>query len=123
VSHAAASYGNTFPLVREEPFWRRRLDRVTLITAVAIVVLNLVDAFSTLRHVDWGAEEVNPLMRMLLGGGPMMFLVGKHILAAGGVIGIAAHCRHAAARRMLGYVLLPVYLAIAAYQLSLFAFL
>ena len=90
---------------------------------MTIVMLNLIDAFSTLRHVDWGAEEVNPLMRMLLGGGPLVFLVGKHVLAAGGVIGIAAHCRHAAARRMLQYVLLPVYVAIASYQLSLFAFL
>ena len=90
---------------------------------MAIVMLNLIDAFSTLRHVEWGAEEVNPLMRLLLGGGPLVFLAGKHILAAGGVIGIAAHCRHAAARRMLRYVLLPVYLAIATYQLALFAFL
>ncbi len=123
MAHAAASWGNTLPLVREQPFWRRRLDRVTLWTALLIVLLNLIDAFSTLRHVEWGAEEVNPLMRLLLGGGPLVFLAGKHVLAAGGVIGIAAHCRHAAARRMLRYVLLPVYVVIAAYQLTLFAFL
>jgi hypothetical protein len=123
VPDAAASLGNTFPLARPVPFWRRRLDGVTLYTAMAIVFLNLVDAFSTLRHIEWGAEEVNPLMKFLLGGGPLVFLIGKHVLAAGGVIGIAAHCRHLAARRMLRWVLLPIYLTIAIYQLVLFAFL
>jgi hypothetical protein len=89
--------------------------------ALAVLFLNLLDAFCTLRHIELGAVELNPLMRLLLEAGPMEFLVGKHLLAAGGVIGIVAHSSHRAARSMLRFVLLPVYASIGIYQLALFA--
>jgi hypothetical protein len=59
-------------------------------------------------------------MRGLLARGPIAFLVGKHVLASTGVLGMVAHAEHRAARIMLGWVLFPVYLAIATYQLVLF---
>lgn len=122
---------STFPidaaLVAQRPtsstFWSRRVDRATLYVALAVVALNLIDAFCTLHHVSLGAEEVNPIMKALIDRGDFTFLVGKHILASGGVVGIVAHCDHAIARKMLKYVLFPIYLAIAAYQLALFAFI
>ncbi len=92
-----------------------------LYVALAVIALNLLDAFCTLRHLELGAIEVNPLMRMLLGISPLAFLVGKHLLAAGGVLGIVAQARHQAARQVLRCVLLPVYTAIGVYQLILFA--
>jgi hypothetical protein len=104
----------------KESVWHRPIARSVLVVALTIMALNMVDAFSTLHHLEHGAEEVNPLMRALLDHGPLAFLVGKHILACGGVVGIVAHAHHSAARRMLRYVLLPVYLAIATYQLILF---
>lgn len=99
----------------------RPIPTAVLVIALAVVGLNLLDAFCTLRHLEQGAVELNPLMRMLLDHGPLAFVVGKHLLAAGGVIGIVAHARHTAARKMLRFVLLPVYGAIGAYQLLLFA--
>jgi hypothetical protein len=105
----------------ESRFVTRPIPTAVLVVALAVVALNLLDAFCTLRHIEQGAIELNPLMRLLLDEGPLAFVVGKHILAAGGVVGIVAHARHAAARKMLGYVLLPVYGAIGTYQLALFA--
>jgi hypothetical protein len=100
---------------------RRPVHPPIVAVALAVVGLNLVDAFCTLRHVALGAVELNPLMRLLLGISPLAFLVGKHLLAAGGVLGIVAHANHPAARQVLRLVLLPVYVAIGVYQVALFA--
>jgi len=85
---------------------------------VGILVLNLVDAFATLRHLEHGAEELNPIMGWALDGGPVAFLVVKHLLASLGVIGIALHPRHRAAQLAMA-VLLPVYSLLAVYQIGL----
>src|SRR5690348_8886690 len=87
--------------------------------ALAILFLNLVDGFATLRHVSHGAEELNPLMQVLLRRGEWSFLVVKHLLASLGVLGIAMHGEVRAARVAL-WILLPVYAAIALYQAALF---
>ena len=87
--------------------------------ALAIIVLNLVDAFGTLRNVAWGAEEVNPLMAHLLDAGPLTFFTGKFLLAAGGVLGIVAYGRTRAARVALFGILFPLYLLVAIYQVVL----
>ena len=103
------------------PILRRPLAPGILIAALAVIALNLLDAFCTLRHLELGAVEVNPIMRMLLGISPLAFLLGKHVLAAGGVLGIVAQARHRAARHVLRLVLLPVYAAIGIYQIALFS--
>jgi hypothetical protein len=89
--------------------------------ALVIVILNLVDAFGTLRNVARGADELNPLMAWLLDAGPRAFFAGKFLLAAAGVVGILACGRTRAARFALVGILLPLYLLVAAYQLLLFA--
>jgi hypothetical protein len=100
--------------------WRRPVAAQVALAALAVIALNLVDAFCTLRHLQLGAVELNPLMRILLESGPLTFLLGKHLLAGAGVLGIVACSRHRSARRMLRSVLLPVYSAIGIYQLLLF---
>jgi hypothetical protein len=100
---------------------RRPIPTGTFIVALAVIGLNLLDAFCTLRHLQLGAVEVNPIMRMLLGISPLAFIVGKYVLASGGVLGIVAQARHSAARQVLRFVLLPVYMAIGVYQIALFA--
>lgn len=87
---------------------------------LGIVLLNLVDGFATLRHLGHGAEELNPLMRLLLARGAATFLVVKHLLASAGVLGIALHERTTAARVAL-WLLFPLYVGIAVYQIVLFA--
>ena len=67
----------------------RPLDTRTAILCVAILALNLLDAFATLRHLEHGATELNPFMSALLHRGAGHFLIVKHLLASAGVIGIA----------------------------------
>ena len=98
----------------------RPIDFHTTALAMAILVLNLVDGFATLRHLTHGAEELNPLMQMLLKHSAEAFLLVKHMLASLGVIGIAMHGRVRAARIAL-WILFPLYVAIAIYQMILFA--
>lgn len=100
----------------------RRLDRSTVFLCLSIVLLNLVDAFATLHHLAYGAEELNPLMRALISHGALAFLLGKHLLASAGVIGIALYPGPRASRLALA-VLFPIYLALAGYQLCLFCVL
>jgi hypothetical protein len=100
----------------------RPLDRRAMWLAFAIVALNLVDGFATLRHLHHGAEELNPFMLALLRHGAQPFLLVKHLLASAGVVGIAIHGRLRAARLAL-WLLFPLYLAIVIYQAVLFAFL
>ena len=107
---------NTLALVR----WRQPLARPLLGFALALLLLNVFDAMCTLRHVELGASELNPLMDLLLRQGATTFFVGKYTLAAGGVLGIVACSHHPLARRVLQWLLVPVYGAIALWHGALF---
>src|SRR5437868_1662481 len=98
----------------------RPIDSHTAALTLAILLLNLVDGFATLRHLTHGAEELNPLMQMLLRHSASAFLLVKHLLASLGVIGIAIH-GHVRAARIALWILFPLYVAIALYQIFLFA--
>ena len=97
----------------------RPIDLRTTALCVAILVLNLVDAFATLRHLEHGAEELNPFMLALLRHGAVKFLVVKHALASIGILGIALYPRQRAANVALA-VLFPIYFLLAIYQIGLF---
>ncbi|HZS36332.1 MAG TPA: DUF5658 family protein [Polyangia bacterium] len=97
----------------------RDIDVRTLTLCVAILALNLIDAFATLRHLEHGAEELNPFMVALLHHGALSFLVVKHTLASVGVLGIAIYPRQRAANIALA-ILFPIYFLLALYQLGLF---
>jgi hypothetical protein len=102
-------------------FWRQSLSGGTAVAAVALMALNMFDAFSTLYLISLSqsAEELNPVMRqILIHWGPFGFLAAKYFMVAIGVFVCAAHChQHREARRVLFYLLLPVYFLVAAYQL------
>lgn len=95
------------------------IDRRNALLCLALLGLNLLDAFATLRHLAHGATELNPLMELLLRRGACSFLLFKHLLASVGVLGIALHPEPRAARWAL-YVLLPLYLLLDLYQIALF---
>jgi hypothetical protein len=97
----------------------RPLDTRTATLCLAILVLNLVDAFATLRHLEHGAQELNPFMLALLHRGAGHFLVVKHLLASAGIIGIALHPGRRASVLAL-YTLFPLYGVLAVYQITLF---
>jgi hypothetical protein len=97
----------------------RELDTRTIFLCVAILLLNMLDAFATLRHLEHGATELNPFMKLLLQHGASHFLIVKHVLASLGVIGIALHPGRRAAAIAL-YILCPLYAMLAVYQIALF---
>lgn len=97
----------------------RPLDNRTSMLCLAILALNLLDAFATLRHLEHGAQELNPFMLALLHRGAEHFLVVKHLLASAGVVGIALHPGRRAAAAAL-YILFPLYTILAFYQIALF---
>jgi len=97
----------------------RPLEARLTFFCLAILSLNLLDAFATLRHLEHGAEELNPFMQALLHHGARSFLVVKHTLASAGVIGIALYPERRAAQIAL-WILFPVYLALGIYQVGLF---
>jgi hypothetical protein len=99
--------------------FRKHLAGGSVAAAIGVLLFNLVDAFGTVRHLAYGAQELNPLMGALLRRGPLCFVVAKHLLASGGVLGIVAYGDVAIARIALRYVLLPLYAGIAAYQAAL----
>ena len=99
--------------------FQRPIDSRTLFFCFSILFLNLVDAFATLHHLAYGAEELNPLMLSVLHHGALPFLLVKHLLASVGVIGIALYPRQRAAHLALA-ILFPIYLALACYQICLF---
>lgn len=97
----------------------RPLDNRTTLLCLAILALNLLDAFATLRHLEHGAQELNPFMSALLHQGAGHFLIVKHLLASAGIVGIALHPGRRAAAAAL-YVLFPLYTLLAFYQIALF---
>src|ERR1051325_5739312 len=97
----------------------RPLDSRIALACVAILGLNLLDAFATLRHLEHGAEELNPFMQILLHHGARSFLVVKHVLASAGVLGIAMYPERRAAQVAM-WILFPVYLLLGIYQIGLF---
>ncbi len=69
----------------------RQISNKAAAMCIAIVLLNILDAFCTLRHLAHGAFEVNPFMRWALNLGPLWFFNIKHQLAVTGVLGICYH--------------------------------
>ena len=92
--------------------------------AVSILLLCLLDAFNTLRLIDMGAREVNPLMDVLIQQSPRLFIMCKFLLTGFGIILLMAYhnartiirirARSALYAALLGYIIL------IAYQWSMF---
>jgi len=97
----------------------QELPRGLVVVALAIVGLNLFDVVLTLRHMECGAVELNPLMQQLLERGSFAFAAGKHFLVGFGVLALTTQCHHGAACRALQYVVLPAYALLALYQVAL----
>jgi hypothetical protein len=60
-----------------------RLRHFRLVGLVALVVLNVADLVTTRAFLAAGADEANPLGRMLLGRGVMPYAKGAILLALG----------------------------------------
>ena len=100
------------------PLWQD-VPLSLVLVALAIVGLNLFDVVLTLRHLELGAVEINPLMQQLLERGSFAFAAGKHCLVGAGVLALATQCHHSTAAGALRFVLLPAYIALVLYQVVL----
>ena len=63
--------------------WR---PRWLFIIAIGIIFLSALDAFLSLKLVSLGAEEINPVMAYLLDKSDALFVAGKIMLTALGVL-------------------------------------
>ena len=93
----------------------REIDTRQVVLVLLILMLNVVDALFTLRHVAYGATELNPLMAELLGAGTQRFVAVKHLLVSFGVMIIVLRSERRLARCALAGVLL-LFGAVAIYQ-------
>ncbi len=95
-----------------------------MLIAVLILLLCLVDAINTLRLLDIGAREVNPIMDLLIQQDSRLFINCKLMLTGLGMIMLMAYHN---ARISLGirvrsilYGALLCYAALILYQWSMF---
>ena len=98
---------------------RRSLPPAITLVVLAVLALNLVDMAFTLRHLELGAIELNPLMRELLERGPLHFVLGKHLMVGTCIVAIAGHYALPLAAAALQFVVLPAYTLTAIYQVTL----
>lgn len=93
--------------------YRSRPALVGLVLAV-VVALSLVDLLLTLRALDLGATEVNPVMSRLIAAGPMtagLIKMGITLAVAGGIWLTRRYRRALEASLVLlaGFVVLTIY--------------
>lgn len=90
-----------------------------LFLAIVILLMSVTDAFLTLRLIDLGASEANPIMAYLLERTPRLFITAKMLLTGTGIVVLVALARARVFRVirisniihwcMLGYVALLAY--------------
>ena len=83
---------------------------------VLVVALSVADAYVTLRILSEGGEEINPLMRAVLGLGARQFLIVKIGLTAAGAAILCLHKTWPLGRVCLG-IALGGYAILTAYHL------
>ena len=84
-----------------------------------IAVMNLLDSFFTLVHLQAGGIELNPFAALLLGSGRLGFVLWKSLLIGVAIIVLCLHKNFLLAR--LGLLIAAAcYTALVAYHLSLF---
>jgi hypothetical protein len=98
-----------------------------MVVAATIMLLSAADAFLTLRLLELGANEANPVMAHMLEGGTEGFGIMKVLLTAGGVIILALMARFRAFGRIpvgvVLYLVLALYATLIAYECWLLGFL
>ncbi len=57
-----------------------RYSTRAVLTVIMTILLSLADAVFTIKLVEGGAEEINPVMDFFLQDGPIPFLIAKYLL-------------------------------------------
>ncbi len=88
---------------------------------LAIFLLNVGDAFFTLRWLGRGGREANPVMDLFLDIGPGAFLVQKCLVVGGWLLVLVIHKNYRVARLGL-YTAFAVYAALMVVHFGIIAF-
>jgi hypothetical protein len=97
----------------------RTLDPKLVAQVLIILFLNFFDAFATLRHLDAGAVELNPIMAQLLTAGDGRFVLIKHTLVSLGLLLLVLRWDRSLSRWALSGVF-ALFTCVAVYQTALF---
>jgi hypothetical protein len=98
--------------------------RITILLAISVLCLSMIDGLATLRLIAAGLEEANPVMQFVMASGPGYFLAVKLGMTAIGMMVLVAARR----RTLLGtrirspHVLVAIaalYALLIAYELAL----
>ncbi len=106
------------------PYFVDRFASSTLAVILALLGLSILDAVITIRLVDAGGDEINPIMDWLLRRGVVPFLIGKYVLTAAGLPVLLIFQNHTlfGTRFRVSYLipmLVGAYLSLIVYQLTL----
>jgi hypothetical protein len=96
-----------------------RPSRDVVALCLITVVLSVLDALFTLLHLEGGGREVNPIMRLAIGGGVSLFLTVKIGLTGFGVLFLAVH-EHFRMSRVALHGIALAYSALLAYHSVLY---
>jgi len=95
------------------------VDTYHIMFALILIGLTLFDVFATLRHLERGADEINPLMNALLNKSVFIFLAYKYMMTCFCVFLILSYPSLRLARVGM-WIITPVYTILGIYQISLF---
>ena len=89
-----------------------------------LAVASILDAFFTMRIIDAGGSEINPIMGRLLDRGLFAFFMGKYVLTVAGIplLMIFKNYYLFGTRFRVAYlfpVLLTLYAVLISYQIAL----
>ena len=101
------------------PYFVDRYSSTMLVIILMLIVASLADAALTLRLMEAGGDEINPVMGRLLDCGRLPFLLGKYVLTVVGMPLLLIFKNHYlfSSWFRVGY-LLPVFVALYAILIS-----
>ncbi len=91
-----------------------------LLAALTVLLLSLADSILTIRILEKGGQEINPLMRFCIECNFTLFFIGKFLLTLVSVVLIIVHDRFQIFRRIRGshilYTILLCYTLLICYE-------
>lgn len=106
------------------PYFVDRFSSMMLAFVLMLVVASILDAVFTIRLIEAGGSEINPVMGRLMEHGTLAFFMGKYVLTVVGMPLLLIFKNHYlfGTRFRVGYlfpVLIGLYAVLISYQLVL----
>jgi hypothetical protein len=106
------------------PYFVDRFLPIVLVLVLMLLIASIADAILTIRLLDAGGDEANPVMGCLLNYGVQPFLLGKYLLTVVGLPLLLIYQNHYlfGTRVRVGYMIpftLVLYVVLIVYQIVL----